>query len=1106
MSCRKWLVRGLVGAAVAGLAAGVLLYQRWTNPESIRRRVLEQLGEHFVGARVSLESAHFQLFGAIAVSDVRLSRRDDLDKTDFAYVPSLTIHLDKEQLLHGKQAIRKLELDRPRFRIVRAADGRWNLADILGPVDLNERIPTIVVQHGTISIEDRLAAPGAAPVEIRDVSLTLINDPLPTLTIEGAGTSELGPLQISAAWQRATYETKVSLDAPVIPVGPALVQRLSGYFPEAAKHARELEGVAKLRGELEYHPDAKSPGGQNPSSGWTHDIHCHLSKGKLHHALLPLPLDDIEASWRCVNGQVPLVKLSARAGQAKVDLTLKDLDLAPEKGDGTSNVTGPVPFFGGGFESSLRELDLKIQHLPLTKELFASLPKCLEDVRNLPEDFDLQGAVNLDYTLKRDGSAGCRKHCLIRPENLSGTFFKFPYLLERLSGTVEYVGMTGQSCVVKLELIGYAGEVPIHIKGEIREPVCPAQTAGSEKPPSVVAVDIWGDDAVLDEKLLAALTPKGQQTTKYERLARSFKPTGLGNFHAFIRRDGTSRRYANQYLMHFHHAALRYQQFDYPLENVTGTLDIQPDHWEFRDFRGTHNGGEFRTSGRSVPTPEGDGVAMAIQGANILLNDELKNALDEELRKTWVQFEPTGRIDFTGRIDIPPRAAGLEPAAHSEDAKPDIDLIVTARGCSIRPEFFQYRLHDLSGKIRYAKRWVQFHGLTARHGPSAVSLDDGLVYLKPEGGSWAKLVNLRANPLLPDTDFLRALPPCLCKAVTSLELKDPVALETQLVIDTKGATNPPIIYWDGSLALRDASVQTGVKLDHVTGQVACRGLHNGRQLEGVAGNLAIDQATLFKQQLQAIRGQLLVSKEEPDILKLPGLYGRFCGGEIYGPIRVEFGPTIRYELNLAASKIKLEEFARQNPGMRADMSGEVSAQLYLSGQGPDLDALRGGGSIDVPKGKMSNLPPLVDLLKFLALRLPDRTAFEEAHAEFDIQGQRARVKRLDLFGHAISLRGKGDLNLDGTDLNLDFNADWARVTQVLPPVINQIPPAFSNGILRIHMRGKVDDPKFNEVVMPVVMDPWKKVWNGIFPNPNPNSNPNTKPDQSRSGSDSGSGS
>jgi hypothetical protein len=84
---------------------------------------------------------------------------------------------------------------------------------------------------------------------------------------------------------------------------------------------------------------------------------------------------------------------------------------------------------------------------------------------------------------------------------------------------------------------------------------------------------------------------------------------------------------------------------------------------------------------------------------------------------------------------------------------------------------------------------------------------------------------------------------------------------------------------------------------------------------------------------------------------------------------------------------------------------------------------------------------------------------------------------LDLFGNAISLRGQGDLRLDGSDLNLDFNADWARFPQVLPPGVNKIPPAISNQLLRIKMRGDVTDPKFQKDFVPIVTDPVKKLWN-----------------------------
>ncbi|HZT82117.1 MAG TPA: hypothetical protein VFA26_17955, partial [Gemmataceae bacterium] len=145
--------------------------------------------------------------------------------------------------------------------------------------------------------------------------------------------------------------------------------------------------------------------------------------------------------------------------------------------------------------------------------------------------------------------------------------------------------------------------------------------------------------------------------------------------------------------------------------------------------------------------------------------------------------------------------------------------------------------------------------------------------------------------------------------------------------------------------------------------------------------------------------------------------------------------------------------------------------------------LKGSGRVDVPSGKMANLPLLLDLLKFLALRVPDRTAFDEAHAEFDINGRRARVRKLDLYGNAISLRGQGDLNLDGSDLNLDFSADWARLTQLLPPGIRQVPPAISDQLLRIKVRGKAAEPRFEKDLVPLVTDPVKRLLGDAPPRP-----------------------
>jgi hypothetical protein len=1016
MRWRKWLIRGLVFTVVGGLAAAGFLYQRWTNPTAVRQEVLEKLKAEFAGAEVSLESARLRLFGGIALSEVRLARRNDPEHVDFAYFPSVILYHDKERLLNGKLAIRKVELHRPRLRASRDREGRWNLENLLPPVSRDQPIPTVVVHHGTLVLEDQ-AATAAAAVEIKDVSLTVVNASLPTLTFQGKGISDLiGPVHLSGTWHRLTKETAFSIQAPAVPVGPLLVQRLEAYLPDLTPHARQLEGSGKLQADFGYCPTNARP--------WSHDLRCQLSQGKLSHPHLPLPLDHLEAELRCLDGHVTLERLSAQSGATRIQLKGKASRLSPDT----------------DFEGAL-----KVEKLLLTPELFARLP---ESLRGIHADFAPAGLVGLTCDFARRGGHWS-KRCVVHAQNASATCLRFPYLVDRITGTLD-LEIDSRTHVdrLKVDLIAHAGARPVYIRGQV--------DGDGYKP--AVTIDISGADIPLDEKLLAALP------APYQARARSFHATGRCDFVASIRRARGHSEYANRYHIYFHHAALRFDEFPYPLEDVTGRLEIGPDHWEFREFRGSHKGGEFRVQGSSQPTPAGDRLDIEVRGSNALLDPELESALDAEMKKAWKMFTPGGRMDFVAQVERLP------------GERPDIKLAVTARGCTIRPSFFPYGLTELTGSIRYAQRWVYLNDLRARHGESQISLGEGKVYLHPTGGVWAKLTDLRGSPLLPDQEFHLALPAVLQKLYTAIQLKSPVALRTQVVINTPPeAGSPPAIYWDGEVRLRRASLQLGLQVEQVTGLVACRGLHNGRQLEDVVGNILLEEASLLNQPFHKIHSLIEVKKEAPEILILPGLRAHLFGGQVYGPIRVELGPILRYELNLTASQIKLEEFGRHNLGPNAQVSGLAMARLFLAGQGPGLSGLEGRGSIDVPNGKMYNLPPLLQLLKVLGLHPPDRTAFEEAHATFTIRGPRVQVSQVDLLGNAISLSGKGEMNLDGSDVSLDFYAVWSRVMQVLPPVIDKIPPAISKNLLKIKMRGRLEDVKCTKEPVPVLADSLREI-------------------------------
>ncbi|MCI0459634.1 MAG: hypothetical protein L0Z62_22010 [Gemmataceae bacterium] len=1027
MSWRKWLIRLLVFGVLVGAAFAVALYQRWTDPAVVRQQVIDRLKELFPGASVSLESARLRILGGIVLNELRIVRGDDPDRHDILHVPSAVVYHDKEHLLDGKIAFRKVELHRPRLRLQRNRDGRWNVDDLTGPGPAGrEQLPTLVIYQGTFILDDRLAQPGTPPVEVSDIHLTLINDPLLTVTWEGKGTSEaLGALQLRGSWQRDTNVLGLSAQASGVPLSPQLVQRLAACCPDRKLTPFPLEGQADLKAELSC-----QPGGSVPFS---YDVRCQLRQVKVNHPQLPMALEGLEASLRCTDGRLTVERLTAFSDKkARVDV-LKATALLPR----------PEETF---------EAVVMVKHLPLEPELFRRLPQGIQDLAAL---FQPAGKTGVKVQARRERGRWIEQRCTMYPEGIAACYEHFKYPAEGITGTVDYDALQG---LTHVDVRGYASGQPGTMKGYWKG----GWTNANAK------LDIHIAGLPLDDTLIKAL-PDGVKGT-----AKSFNATGRCNAQARIVATPNVEGVQCTYHAQFFDSTVRWDGFRYPLENVTGFLDIYPDYWQGRDFRGTHRGGEVVVQGRTYPVVKGQEhleprMVIDISAKNVALDGDLKEALKTRpaLLNVWDTFSPTGRLNCSARID---RLPG--------QPEHDMDVTLDVHGCSVVPSFFRYTLNELTGTFRYHKDRVEVSRVTARHGATRLSLDKGTVELYANGGYFADLTDLRGNPVLPDSDLLTALPEALRSACQGVNLKDPFAVRTRLVVAQAPETGSPTdIYWDGQLWLRDAKLQIGVDAEALTGTVACVGRYNGRQLLGLTGNVMLDRVTLLNQPFRDVHARLLVRESAPDVLAV-GLRAPAFNGEVSGQARIEFRSDLHYELNLTASQIRLEEFGKHNFGAKSELTGIGAARLYLTGQGSGVDSLEGNGTIDVPYTTLTrlyNLPLLLDLIKFLGLRWPDRTAFEEAHAQFSIHGPRVNFSQLELLGNVVSLYGYGGVNLDGTDVQLDFYPSWARVEQVLPPVIRSIPPAISKNLLKIEVRGKVtgkaDDVRFHKKPIPVLLDP-----------------------------------
>ncbi len=608
MKSRKWLVRGLVYSVLAGMVLLYFAYSLYTNPTATRKTVLDKLSEKFLGATTSLQSARLNLLEGISLSELRMARRDDLDNSDFLYVPSAVLYHDKEQLLHGKLALRKIVLNRPQLRILLDRNGRCNLTGLLGPVDPNERVPTLVFQQGTIMIEDRRLAVGKSILEVRNVNLTILNDPLPTLVVEGGGqTDVLGPLQFRAEAQRVGGVFSANLELPTVPIGPLLVQRLSEFQPDVAIHCRELQAQGKVRADVSYQPSATPALGLN--------LTCQIARGHLSHARLPFSLENVALNLNLVNdppppglspGQptpplnlrVPSAVLTASAGPTRLEASLKDLILS-QFNQGPAEPSKPAesnaPPGGGPKRSNLpawlvelpaSEFNYKVEHLNVTPDLFKFLPDFMHEIST---EYKPSGPIRVRHEYHRDKPGKWDKHYFFHPENMEVECARFPYPLHGITGVIERHTASDHSNKMEFKLAGFGGNRPVTFEGHVE----------GERATSEVDLKINATDVPIDEHLHQGLKPyPGSQT-----VAAQFHPEGLADIYVHLFRERGHHEFKNHYRIGVHHASIKYDQFPYPLQQVRGVVDIyqNPCYWVCHSFRGVHKDGEIFVEGRSFP-------------------------------------------------------------------------------------------------------------------------------------------------------------------------------------------------------------------------------------------------------------------------------------------------------------------------------------------------------------------------------------------------------------------------------------------------------------------------------------------------------------------------
>ncbi len=674
------------------------------------------------------------------------------------------------------------------------------------------------------------------------------------------------------------------------------------------------------------------------------------------------------------------------------------------------------------------------------------------ELRELWRKFLPAGELHAQLRLSFDGERW-QPEIKLTCINVSYTFYKFPFRVDRATGVV-----TLRDNHLSMDLKAFAGGRPIKIDAEVDNP----------GPRFTGAVVVRGENMPVDPNLLAALKPKPQE------ILRSLNPVGTFDFLMRVWRDRADQPYVNQQLaLELNRCSVLFDKFPYPLNNVTGTVQMKDGHWWFDNLQGTNDTGTIFCHGSLKPALDGTELMLHFSGENVPLEEELRDALPPPHQKIWNDFKPRGVVkvrDATVRY-------------LSAKKKPEISFSIepVPGTTSIEPVHFPYRIENLQGIFSYKEvraeqeGRVDFDRVRGVHERTPISAS-GFCQFTSEGAWRLKFDRLTADRLRVDRDrdLFVALPDKLKKVVADLRPTGPIQMDGELELSRVSPTSPLQANWKNlTFDLRQASIEAGVTLDNIDGSVSLTGTHDGAHLRCM-GELDVDSLTYRDFQFTEVRGPLWIDDTqfilgEHARRAEPGRPARRATAKLYGgtavaDVGVTFAGPTQYTVQATLTDANLARFAGEQLPGKQKLKGKVGGGITLSGVGPGLHGISGQGQVRLREADIYELPLMVALLNIVSLRLPDTRGFTTSDIDFKIDGEHIYLDRIEFVGDAISLTGDGEMNFD-SDVRASLAAIVGRSDWQLP-VFKNLMGAASGQILQLHVGGSLANPQIRREAFP----------------------------------------
>ena len=1029
----------LVFVVAAGLVIRSLFPQ--TLGEQARRTLLRALSRHYADLDVSIGSGHYDPRGRLVLEDIRFAAAGAGHPTLLS-IDRLVAETDVDirRLVDGQTPLRprRVVISGVEANVWSDDQGRWSLQQMLPLPQVGPGCPLVLVTDARVRLMKDAAVPSRA-VELRDVTMTVSKSTVgdagqPTRIFATGSSSYVERFEIQADVSSSAFV--LSGQAVKLRLERSLLQRLPAAVDGQARRLAGLDCLADVQGTLHCTP------GQ--AARWTAKVTLH--DGRFARPELPMPIEELRGV------------ITADPGGVRIEAAQGEIGGAVCRASGqTHGLSWPC------------ELDLRLEadNLMLEQRLAAALPP---ELRAQWDRLRPVGRVDLDAQVHYRGQRwGAR--AVVKCNGVDVSFDRFPYPVRQIVGTLHY----GNG-------IAHAESLRGRIGGRmLRCSLRWAPPGSGEHRWFRVATD---GPLTLDETLLAALTPRGEQRTGLEDFVRSLAPGGSIHLEsARFETDSLERKIQTMDLRVID-GHLRYEKFPYPLYDVRGQVIVENDNVRLVGFYAQNgDAASVRCDGLwQRQAEEGSRLSLDFRGSNVPLDQTLRAALPPAARQTWDTLAPAGVLQ---RL-----AVKVEDGAAKEPLQLEITAQqlggdqVSQQTVSLRPTALPYRLDLIGGAVRFKDGQVTIQDLDGRHDASRLAADGYCI--QRDDGRWQLDLNvLTGSRLRLDSELISSLPEQVRGTFQRLQLRGPVSVRgsTRLLLPNEAHTDPEIA-WDLGLQLEGNRIGDVGPVHDIRGELSISGSHTAGGVTA-NGTVAIDSMHVNDLQITGILGPFAIQGETLTLgapardargrTALQAVRGKIFNGQLdlTGDVALSSG---HFDVEFTLADADVPALMAQLNQPHSDLSGRCSGQVQLEGTVGAAHLLKGVGSGRLVEAKLYQLPLIVQLLSQLRITPNEEVAFTDGTVEFTISGDQLNFTQLQLWGSLVALHGSGTMNRM-RELDLTFNTrvspqnGWSRLIR---PLGSQRYTLWT-----INVQGPLDSPTIERRALDSVSETLERLFLGM---------------------------